>query len=1063
MHNTSTQTSFRLPWLKGKIRWIAPVLLMCAITAAQGQNITGRVTDSGDNSPLPGASIIVKGTSVGTTTDVNGDYSISTDEADATLVFSFIGYETQEIQVSGRTRIDIALIPSIQSLEEIVVVGYGTQKKKDLTGAVAHVDTEAMQAEATSNLTSLLRGAVPGLGVSYNTSAKGIGSAEDFLVRGETTLRKDSDPDVNEQARANAPLIVVDGMLYYGDLADINPVDVESIDILKDASSSAIYGSRAANGVIIITTKKGKVGKPMINVSTSTGVAYKSHKSLDLMNGEQFIARRKAGFEANERRQITIGPGYYNNYEDLPDGVTLDQWKAYDGSSAATDLDDIWLNRIGFAPIEIANYKAGRETDFGQYTWQTGVTQDYTVSVSGASEAVSYYFSLGYTENEGIRYNEEFSAIRSRLNLEANITDWLAVGTNTQVSFRDESRGWTPENAPNNPIIIEGPNFFHTPYSSMYQEDGATLEFAPSGYINAPNFWLELEHHDRFRKYNTLNSKIYGRLSLPFGITFTSEFIPRFNWGRDYQSWSSEHPLWEPQGGRAARRNTMLYEWQVNNILKWNQTFGDHAFDVTLLQNAEKYQSWSDFMYRQRFLPSDVLGYHRMQAGSEDLEISANDEVSTADALMARLNYTFRSRYNLTASFRRDGYSAFGQLNPRANFWSVAGGWTISEEPFFGIGWIDNLKLRLSYGTNGNRGVDRYDAFARLATGKFVMIVDGVPSYVSQLYTDRMANPALKWESSEAFNFGVDFSLFEGILRGNIEVYKMQTHDMLVTRELPNVTGFRDVFDNLGQVDNRGFEIGLSSRNISREAFTWTTDFSLAFNRSEIVHLYGDTRTNPSTGATEEVDDPTNKWFIGQAVDAIWDYKTLGIWQESESDLATEYERDPGDYKIEDLDGDGVYTDNDKQFLGYKNPPVRMTLRNVLTYKNWELMIKMYSNVGHKKSNPYLRNNEAFYDRSTYYNVPYWTPENPGNKWARIDSYETGFDVWEDNSFLRIDQIALTYSVPASLLSRFNASACRLSLISGNPFVWAPSWSWMDPENNGYTPSYLTFKLNLTL
>lgn len=314
MHNTSTPRSFPPPWLKGRFRWIAPVVLICTLSAAHAQEVTGRVTDSGDNSPLPGASIIVKGTSVGTTTDGNGEYRLAVEDPNATLVFSFIGYETQEIAVGGRTRIDISLLASTQALEEIVVVGYGTQRRRDLTGAVAHVDTEAMQAEATSNLTSLLRGAVPGLGVNYNISAKGISSAEDFLVRGETTLRKDSDPNINEQARANAPLIVVDGMLYYGDLADINPVDVESIDILKDASSSAIYGSRAANGVIIITTKKGKSGKPMINVSATTGIAYKSHKSFDLMNGEQFIARRKAGFEANERRQLTIGPGYYNHY-----------------------------------------------------------------------------------------------------------------------------------------------------------------------------------------------------------------------------------------------------------------------------------------------------------------------------------------------------------------------------------------------------------------------------------------------------------------------------------------------------------------------------------------------------------------------------------------------------------------------------------------------------------------------------------------------------------------------------------------------------------------------------
>lgn len=1034
---------------------LVPCLLVCAFAFAQTQNVTGKITDGEGNTPLPGASIVVKGSSLGTTTDANGEYSIAVDDPNTTLVFSFIGYETQEIQVGGRTRIDITLAPDVESLEEVVVVGYGTQRKKDLTGAVAHVDAEKLQTEATSNLTSMLRGAIPGLNVRYNTSAKGIGDASDFVVRGETTLRKDGSDDdggdLDEQRRANEPLIVVDGMIFYGDLTEINPADVQSFDILKDASASAIYGSRAAHGVIIITTKKGKRGKPTINISASTGLAYTSPKHYDLMNGQQFIARRIAGFEANERRQLTIGPGYYNNYNDLPPGVTLEQWKAYDGSAAATDLDDVWLNRIGFAPIEINNYKAGRETDFSQYTWQTGVTQDYNVSLSGASDAVSYYFSLGYTDNEGIKYNDEFSVIRSRINLEADVTEWLSVGTNTQISLRDES-----------PIAID-PSFYNTPYSSMYEADGKTLEFAPSGYINAPNFWLEMTYHERFRKFNSLMSKLYGRLTLPLGITFTTEFIPRLNWNREYEHWSSEHLNWAPQGGRAARRNTTLNEWQVNNILKWNKTFGIHAFDVTLLQNAEKYQSWSDYMYRQQFLPTDVLGYHRMQAAAQDNEISSDDQTSTADALMARVNYTLMNKYNITASWRRDGYSAFGQLNPRASFWSVAGGWTISEESFFGADWIDNLKLRLSYGSNGNRGVDRYDAFATLATGKFVEIINGTPTYVSQLYANRMANAALKWEGTVAYNLGVDFSVFDGTVQGNLELYQMTTKDMLVNRQLPNMTGYPDVFDNLGQVDSHGFELGLSSKNISRSNFAWTTDFSIAYNRSKIVHLYGDYGTNPLTGKEGELDDITNKWFIGHAVDEIWDYKTVGIWQESEAETADKYSRDPGDYKLEDVDGDGIYTDADKQFLGYRNPPVRMSMRNVLTFKNWELAIKMYSNVGQKQSNPYLRNNEAFYDRSTYYNVPYWTPENPGNKWARIDSYETGFDVWEDNSFIRIDNVALTYSVPPAFLDKFKVRDCRLSIISGNPFVWAPGWSWMDPENNAYTPSYISFKLNLSL
>jgi hypothetical protein len=268
---------------------------------------------------------------------------------------------------------------------------------------------------------------------------------------------------------------------------------------------------------------------------------------------------------------------------------------------------------------------------------------------------------------------------------------------------------------------------------------------------------------------------------------------------------------------------------------------------------------------------------------------------------------------------------------------------------------------------------------------------------------------------------------------------------------------------NMGRVDNKGLELGLSSLIIATKDLSWTTDFSLTHNRNKIVHLYGDFITDPLTGEEKEVDDIANRWFIGHAIDQIWDYKTLGIWQQDEETEAKKYSRNPGDYKLEDFKADGYYTDADKQFQGYRRPVVRLTLRNDLKYKDFELSVKMYSNLGHYKANPFLRNNEGFYDRSTFYNVPYWTADNPGNKWARIDSYETGFDVWENNSFVRIDNISFSYNVPQKFLAKLRIVNCRLSVVSDNPYVWAPGWSWMDPENDGYTPSYLSFKLNLTL
>lgn len=1008
---------------------------------AQEHTITGVVTDSETGEELPGVNIAVEGTSAGTSTNAEGEYSITVPSANATLVFSFVGYQTQEMPINGRTNIEVSLEPETIVGEEMVVIGYGTVKKKDLTGSISHINAEELETEATSNVTDFLRGAVPGLNVGYTTNPKGLSSSDDLLVRGQTSL-----------SATNAPLIVMDGMIYNGDLADINPSDVSSIDVLKGASASAIYGSRAANGVIEITTKKGNKGKPIINVSSSVGTARLSGQEIEPMNAEQFIDWRIAGFESNERHQVGRGPGYYNSSDNLPDGVSVDEWKGYDGSSSASDLNAIWLNRLGFSPLEIENYEAGQTLNWEDYQYQNGLTQDYNVSLSGGSDNVSYYGSLGYTNNEGVRYNQSYNAYRARLNIEGTVTNWLKVGTNTNFTIRNES----PLPAGNNLLN-------NTPYSSFYQEDGETITYAPTGNIsNSRHPWLELVYRSRYRKYNTALGKIYGTLSLPYGITFTSEFIPRFNWNRDYNHYSSGHPDWEKQGGRASRENTQVYEWQVNNILKWNKTYGDHSFDFTFVQNAEKYQYWNDYLERQQFEPSDVLGYHRIQAANETVAINSDDQVSTGFSLLGRLNYTYKSRYLLTASIRRDGYSAFGQKHPYANFPSVSLGWIISDEPFYNIEWLNQLKLRASYGINGNRGVDIYEALSNLSTGKFVLVEDGSPQYVSQLYTDRMGNQDLKWERTQAYNVGLDFSVLNNRISGTIEGYLMKTNDLLVSRQLPPITGFDNVTTNLGQVNNKGIELTLNSTNIEKKDFNWTSSFTLSHNKNEIVHLYGTTTTDEN-GNVREADDITNEWFIGHSINEIWDYKLDGIWQESEREEAAKYSREPGDFKQVDTNGDGVYTNDDKQFLGSTTPKFRWTLNNGFGYKNWDFNVQIYSYLGYYSSNNHKKNNDVFYDRGSSLNAPYWTPENPTNEWARIESYESGFEVWENNSFIRIDNVSLTYHVPPSLLNKFNVNRLSLTAEAKNPYVWSPYWSWMDPEVKGYTPSYFSFKLNLTL
>ncbi len=388
---------------------------------------------------------------------------------------------------------------------------------------------------------------------------------------------------------------------------------------------------------------------------------------------------------------------------------------------------------------------------------------------------------------------------------------------------------------------------------------------------------------------------------LPYGFSYQVNFTPQFEFYRYFNGISAKDFQYTARGGVATRTEQTNYTWQIDNLIKWNKVYGDHSFDFTFLINAEKFQSWREQMDNEGFSPNDDLSYHNIGAGIKPV-ISSDDQVSTGDALMARLNYAYKQRYLLTASFRRDGYSAFGQKNPRADFPAVGLGWVFSDENFARARWLNNGKLRVSYGINGNRDIGRYNALSNLNTGKYQYIkADGTVVLISQLYVDRLQNPDLKWERTTSYNVGLDFGLFNNRISGSVDVYKKETRDLLILRSLPDVSGFANVWDNLGQVNNKGLEISLTSTNISNQNFSWSTTLNFALNRNEIKHLYGDVNITDSTGKVigrEERDDVSNRWFIGHALDAIWDLKVLGVWQQNEADEAAKYGVKPGDFKI---------------------------------------------------------------------------------------------------------------------------------------------------------------------
>jgi len=1017
-----------------------------SLSATQQNQVSGRITDASTGEPMPGVNIVVKGTNIGTLTDVNGAYSVNVTSGDVVLVFSFIGYTTKEVPLAGRSRVDLELSQEVTGLDEVVVIGYGTAKKSDLTGAIAQVKAEDLKNFSPSNVSDLLRTSIPGLNVGYGVSAKGNSS---ILIRGETTLTAGS-----------SPLIVVDGVIYSGDLSDINPDDIDRMDIMKDASSAAVYGSRATNGVISITTKKGLSDKATINVSSTVGIATAANR-VNPYDKDSFIQWRSDMFKSVFSATVPQEP-----WSPFDDPRTIDQqylsaWLAYH-STTQDNMVDAWLSGLRLTGREATNYKEGNVIDWEDVIFQNGKRQDYNVSLSGKQNDLSYYWSLGYMDNEALTIGDEFSTIRSRINLEGKAAKFLKVGINANFSYRDES------SVP----AANGQYMNLTPYSSYYADDGITLRLYPNDDIQASHPLLERTYRERENEYYIVAPKIFSVLELPFGITYTMNFSTKMDFYHSYIHDSSKHPAWGLYGGAASRDNNLRREWQIDNIINWNRTFKEqHRIDVTLLANAEKTRINSDGMDNRTFSPNDILGYHDMSTGTLP-ELVSDDQVQTADALMARLNYGFRNRYLLTTSIRRDGSSLFGYANPRATFPAVALGWVISEENFFNVNFVNYLKLRASWGVNGNRAITNYAALSRIAAGKALNAnQNGVASTIPLLVINSMENKGLKWERTRTYNLGLDFTLFEGILRGAVETYAMSTTDVLVNRELPTITGYNRVYANLGEVRNKGIELSLNSLNMKKRNFEWRSDFIFSLNRNKIVSITGEkfdvVDKDGNVIGQKEPDDKTNNWFIGQAKDVIWDYRITGTWKPGEEAEAAKWNQAPGDFRLLDVNNDGLLTDDDKQFQGYKSPRFTWTLTNSFNiYKNIEASFVLYSLWGQKSVYDLAKHDNHIEDRRNSWDIPYWTPENLSDKYARLRSAPAagvGYSSWFDRSYIRLENVAIAYRIPGNLLNRTFINNVKVSFNIRNAGLWAPEWKFGDPEDGTRAQRIFSFGLNMTI
>lgn len=1068
--------------------------LWMGCSAAIAQNtvtVQGTVYDQTDE-PIIGASVIVKGTNTGVNTDIDGNFRMVNIPSDAILVFSYVGMETQEIPAKNSAALaKVVLKDNAAILDEVVVVGYGIMKKKDLTGAVAQIDPEKIADQNPGTVQDLLRG-TPGLQIGYDGSAKG-GDAT-ITLRGKNALNTSS-----------TPLIVVDGMTFYGELSEINPDDIERIDILKDASSAAIYGNKGAAGVIIITTKTGKEGKPVINVSANFGWAQKSDYH-DFMDVDDYMRFREDWYKMNYTYAKGDNGlyGYYNDgnypqgYFDNPTKMSASEQQAWASSGPLTigadeSMMSLYARRLGYynSSLVMDNLLEGNVVDWEKQVFRTGFNQDYNASISGATERVNYYFSMGYLDNKGPIQGNEYSAFRSNMKIRANITNWLEVGAN--VNFQNRTDG-------DNQVSL-GSNYWdnnmyrNSPFAQLYVDNDPS-----KGYQQYPmtgtntnggyNYYFDHDYYKLDKGYTVLNSIFNVGITLPYNIKYQFNISPRYQWFHDLYWMDSSLPNASASSRGVNREESRWFEWNLNNTITWDYTFNEkHHITLTAVQEAEEHKYWTTRVEARNITPSDVNGFHYIQgANKEQSNFSSNDTKYSGASYLGRAFYSYDNKYMITATFRRDGFSELGQNNPWSNFWSLGGAWNFSEEKWFESvhQWFNQGKLRVSYGTNGNRDFNTggYPTLAKLTIGNTMVY----PNYngsgdtvFNSLVVSNLAAPNLAWEKTKAWNFGLDFAFFNYRLSGNIDVYSKDTNDLIMSQRLPSFSGFSSTYTNLGEVTNKGFEIAINTVNIDNRDFQWNTSFGFSYNKSNIKHLYYDYDENG-----QELSDTSNGWFIGQPLGTIWDYEQDGVYQNTPEDIAAAEAVGcvPGDVKVinhytEDdiINEDGtrtpVYNDKDKVYHGTTVPPMYLNMRNDFTFfKNLTFSFSFYSYLGHKSSTGFWLNScNGGSQVTNAFNTQersYWTPENPTNEYARLEAkgpsngVSSGVSKIYRRDFLRLDNISIGYILPQAWTRRFMVEKVRVSASVNNVFTLG-SWKWGDPETGGFATRKFNLGINVTI
>lgn len=988
---------------------------LCAF--AQNKTITGVVVDATGESII-GANVLVKGTTNGLITDIDGKFTLNDVPGNAVLQISYIGYKAQEIPLKGKTSVRVILAEDTEMLDEVVVVGYGVQKKSDVTGAMIRVGSEELNSRPVSNAFETMQGKAAGVDIVSNERPGEIGTIN---VRGVRSL-----------SASNTPLYVVDGipLMSNSGIETLNPQDIESIDVLKDASATAIYGSRGANGVILVTTKQGKEGKMTLNYSGTVTIENLQNYSK-MMNSAEYIDWRRWSY-------------YYLNPSKYPRGDQPTKENDYEIFLGATD-PSAWRNiEKGWAG-ETWDGSRVPNTDWTDMVTQTGVTHEHTLSASGGTDKMKGYVSIGYLDNEGTVKGQSYTRYTTKVSLDMKPTKWFNMGLNVNGTFSEQQYGSSASSVgqlikgmPGN-LYAASTSLF--PYAVPFDEDGNRIEY-PGGDDKVKNVVNEWNNSQNERRMFRAIGSLYAQLDLGEIFSPLKGLRYRFNFGPDFRyyrngTFRNEESISSEGKNRASLANKSDFSWTVDNLLYYDKEIGKHSFGVTLLQSATGYHYEESSMAAEG-IPLESAKWNALTKENVSLLDEWNSALVEKQLLsyMFRVNYDFSNKYLLTVSGRWDGASQLAEGNKWAFFPSAALGWRLDQEDFLkDVNWLNQLKLRVGVGVTGNSAIDAYQTKGAVVSLYYPFGSSLAPGYAASEPLIKggavaMANKDLTWEKTTQYNIGVDYSVLNGRISGVVDFYTSRTTDLLMAMTIPSLNGYTNTYANIGKTSNIGVDITLNTVNVKTRDFEWSTSINAAWQKDKVDEL-----------ANGKEDDINNNWFIGQALGVIYGYQSAGLWKEEDAALMAEFNKkghsfQAGMVRPVDQNGDNKIDPNDDRvIIGHTRPRWTFGMTNTFSYKNFDLSVMLYGRFDYmvdtggewqggrymqRKINYYNENNKNAEYQKPIYNI------GGGDPYYRIVGYKEG-------SFLKVRNISLGYTFPQALVKKWNLSNLKVYVQAKNP------------------------------